>query len=145
MKRYLAILALFCSAAFGNPGDDLIASVLIKEAAGEGYDGMRAVMAVIVNRSKSEDLLPAIRRPYAFSCMNRIYVEGAMTEETMIFWASEDRVWEAARKIVKSFRENRFQDITQGANHYHSVNIRPYWANPNRITLRIGKHIFYKL
>jgi spore germination cell wall hydrolase CwlJ-like protein len=36
------------------------------------------------------------------------------------------------------------QDITYGATHYHSVQIRPYWAAKMKRTARIGNHIFYR-
>ena len=36
------------------------------------------------------------------------------------------------------------EDITNGATHYHSVTVNPWWANSMEVTAIIGNHIFLK-
>ena len=47
---------------------------------------------------------------------------------------------EVARDVVDGF----YGDITEGATHYHSVYVNPYWADSLNETVRINAHIFYK-
>ena len=35
-------------------------------------------------------------------------------------------------------------DITNGATHYHSVEVQPWWASNMEVTAHIGNHIFLK-
>ena len=36
------------------------------------------------------------------------------------------------------------KDVTNGATHYHSVSVQPYWSKSMKVTAKIGNHIFYK-
>ncbi|MAL38250.1 MAG: hypothetical protein CMK95_19875 [Pseudomonas sp.] len=45
-----------------------------------------------------------------------------------------------ARDVVDGF----YGDITEGATHYHSVYVSPYWADSLNETVIINEHIFYK-
>ena len=45
-----------------------------------------------------------------------------------------------ARDVVDGF----YGDITEGATHYHSVYVNPYWADSLNETVIINEHIFYK-
>ena len=35
-------------------------------------------------------------------------------------------------------------DVTNGATHYHSTSVKPYWADSMMQTAIIGNHIFYR-
>ena len=45
-----------------------------------------------------------------------------------------------ARDVVDGF----YFDLTEGATHYHSVYVNPYWADSLNETVVINEHIFYK-
>ena len=38
----------------------------------------------------------------------------------------------------------KYPDITEGATHYHSIMVEPYWAETLQETVQIQHHIFYK-
>ena len=38
----------------------------------------------------------------------------------------------------------KYPDITEGATHYHSIMVEPYWAETLNETVQITDHIFYK-
>ena len=38
----------------------------------------------------------------------------------------------------------KYPDITEGATHYHSIMVEPYWAETLNETVQITHHIFYK-
>ena len=51
-----------------------------------------------------------------------------------------DECMTVARDVVDGF----YGDITEGATHYHSVYVNPYWADSLNETVTINEHIFYK-
>jgi len=57
--------------------------------------------------------------------------------------------WDEAAEIAALYTNGDIPEgkrsITRGANHYHTVAVEPQWAKPERITARIGNHIFYRL
>jgi spore germination cell wall hydrolase CwlJ-like protein len=94
---------------------------IVGEAAGEGYRGMLAVACGIRNRG-------SLRGVYGLRARH-VDREPA-------------RIWFEARQ---AWQESRARDIVGGAGSWESVDFkRPAWARGMRITVRIGKHIFYK-
>lgn len=53
---------------------------------------------------------------------------------------------EIAHIILSDFAKNGAIDITEGATHYHTTNVSPYWANSRGMAkvTTVGTHIFYK-
>ena len=47
-----------------------------------------------------------------------------------------------ADKNIRSVNYNI--DVVNGATHYHTTAIMPYWADSLRVVKRVGDHIFYK-
>ena len=46
--------------------------------------------------------------------------------------------------IASDVLMGKYPDITEGATHYHSVMVEPYWAETLNETVQITDHIFYK-
>lgn len=93
----------------------------IGEASGEGYQGLLAVACAIRNRGT----------------LKGVYGVNAKHVDKEPKW-----VWDRARK---AWEESANKDITNGATHWESTNFKvPYWAKNMEITLKLGKHIFYK-
>ena len=46
--------------------------------------------------------------------------------------------------IAQDVIMGKYPDITEGATHYHSIMVEPYWANTLNETVQITDHIFYK-
>ena len=51
-----------------------------------------------------------------------------------------DECMTVARDVVDGF----YFDLTEGATHYHSVYVNPYWSDSLNETVVINEHIFYK-
>ena len=49
-----------------------------------------------------------------------------------------------AEIIVRHVWEQQDKDITGGATHYHSVDVKPEWATDKTFLKRIGDHLFYR-
>tara|TARA_R110000824_G_C14867594_1_gene641961 strand:+ start:81 stop:476 length:396 start_codon:yes stop_codon:yes gene_type:complete len=49
-----------------------------------------------------------------------------------------------AEIIVRHVWEHQDKDITGGATHYHSIDVKPEWATDKTFLKRIGDHLFYR-
>jgi spore germination cell wall hydrolase CwlJ-like protein len=141
MKNILSSVALLFSAALQAadeiPTRDILAAVIVLEAAGEGYVGMQAVANVVQNRASREGgIRLVLLRPKQFSCLNGRSVDQAVAK------ALQSPVWAIAWSLAGEAMEGTLRDITGKATHYHAGKA-PFWARSFRLTRRIGKHAFY--
>jgi spore germination cell wall hydrolase CwlJ-like protein len=111
------------------------------ESRGEPDIGQVAVGQVVMNRVRSN------RWPNTIC--------GVVWQEKQFSWTHDgksDRIsllnsinresWiKSVYYAVTALHEN---DITNGATHYHSINVTPYWARYMEVTAMIGNHIFYR-
>ena len=56
----------------------------------------------------------------------------------------DTKTWLASLIVARDVMDNFYGDITEGATHYHSVYVNPYWADSLNETVVINEHIFYK-
>ena len=56
----------------------------------------------------------------------------------------EKEFYEDAFYLAVELIEDRPMDITEGATHYHSNKVNPYWADSLKRVTRIDDHIFYR-
>ena len=132
---------------------DVMARTLWGEARSETTKGMEAVAHVILNRVKQaeghngeywwgHDIITVCQKPYQFSCWNPADPNRpklmAVTDKDIHF-ATCLRI--ARRAVLGQLGE----DITNGADHYHTRDIIPFWAEGQMPVARIGHHLFYKL
>jgi spore germination cell wall hydrolase CwlJ-like protein len=117
--------------------NDVIVTTIILEAGGEYQVGaLEAVYEVIMNRAKKRKKTPAqvCLQKWQFSCWN-----GKDIQEN-IAKAKKHPRWEIVKNIL-----GKETNYTNGADHYHADYIDdPYWAKSMKVTVKIGKHIFYK-
>lgn len=129
---------------------DILARTMYGEARNQGVDGLTAVACVVLNR-----LTVSVRKgkywwgntvdqiclkPYQFSCWNKDdpnYARIIKVDES-------DPVFFKCKKLARAILEIGTKDITNGATHYHTAAVSPSWAAKNKITARIGSHIFYR-
>ena len=52
--------------------------------------------------------------------------------------------WMQALMVADAVLNGEWQDITEGATHYHNDQVHPYWADSLNRTVTIDNHIFYK-
>jgi spore germination cell wall hydrolase CwlJ-like protein len=117
--------------------NDVVITTIILEAGGEYQVGaLEAVYEVIMNRAKKRNKTPAqvCLQKWQFSCWN-----GKDIQEN-IKKAKRHPRWLTAKNIL-----GKETNYTNGADHYHADYIDdPYWAKSMKVTVKIGKHIFYK-
>ncbi len=123
-----------------EPETHVIAAVIIREAGGEGKMGMQAVANVIQNRMRGKTAYQVVTAPKQFSCYNN-YVN---REEDFVALAAGHSRFEHALELAKQIQTKSVPDITRGSTHYHTIHVRPYWADKFPFTVKIGNHLFYR-
>ena len=53
-------------------------------------------------------------------------------------------IYEESFELAVKLLEERPMDFTEGAVHYHSDSVNPWWAEHMVKTTRIDNHIFYR-
>ncbi len=132
---------------------DVMARTLWGEARSEGLKGMEAVAHVILNRvahakSKGEsfwwghDVLTVCQRPYQFSCWN----PGDPNRQKLMAVDKDDIHFATALRVARRAVYRQLgDDPTLGADHYHTVNVSPFWSKGETPLIQIGSHLFFKL
>ncbi len=128
---------------------DVLARTLWGEARGEGVEGMEAVANVILNRARiaeekgsfwwGNNIIQVCQKPYQFSCWNRSdpnFKKLSSVDDGDLYFASAMRV--ARRAVIGSLEG----DVTEGATHYHTKAIKPYWAKGKKPCADIGANLF---
>lgn len=132
--------------------DLIVAATLYGEAAGEGEKGMKAVANVIKNRADSKGVSPkdVVLKPKQFSMWNNKQDKNSQVQyiKTINSQASKNpnvkSVWDIAKSLVSTHINSKGDDVTNGAQYYHTTSINPYWTKNLEYTTTIGKHKFYK-
>lgn len=130
---------------------DVLARTLWGEARGEGDGGMEAVAAVILNRVAyaedragfwwGNDIISVCQKPYQFSCWNRSDPSYLKLQAV----TDKDKHFVTALRIARRAVTGTLADSTRGTTHYHADYVSPYWAQGQKPTVTIGRHIFYNL
>ncbi len=130
---------------------EIMAKTIYGEARGEYYHkngGLRALEAighVIMNRSfaKSIPISSVCLQPWQFSCWNK----GDPNREIIENVTLDDPIYRICFVIAKRIACEELDDITGGATHYYSTSLRrpPYWAKNQKPTIKIGRHLFFKI
>lgn len=129
-----------------------VAQTIYGEARGEyyaengGLPSLIAVANVIYNRfnQSGEKLIENICvKPKQFSCWNandpnKIFMENI---------TDRDPIYKLCLQTAVKVINGEWPDITKGATHYYSAALKtpPYWATGRKPTIKIGKHVFFKI
>jgi spore germination cell wall hydrolase CwlJ-like protein len=106
------------------------------EARGEGVAGMQAVAAVTLNRAAQTNtsICDTVYARKQFSWTNTAKGRNKpITGDTSVLYAVVDKAMTGV-----------LQDITGGATHYHTKQVKPVWRKALDKVVVINNHIFYK-
>lgn len=130
---------------------EIMAKTIYGEARGEYYHkngGLKALEAVghvIMNRSLATSLpiSSVCLRPWQFSCWNIGDPNRKIIENVTL----DDPIYRICFVIAKRIACGELADITAGATHYYSTHLKkiPYWARDKKPTVKIGRHLFFKI
>ncbi len=125
---------------------ECLVDALYFEARGEGRNGQFAVAEVIMNRVESQrypnSICSVVRQGNGSknSCQFSFYCDGV--SERIHEQEAFQRAWRIAAEFMASRKNN--SPLTNGATHFHTVDVRPKWASKFKKTAGIGRHLFYK-
>jgi spore germination cell wall hydrolase CwlJ-like protein len=141
--------------AFDENGEAVcLAKNIYFEAGNQPLAGKVAVAHVVFNRmehsSYPQDICGVVYQarwrenwkgeqvPIRHQCQFSWFCDGKSDEplDTDTFFVS----YNIAQDVIMG----KYPDITEGATHYHSVMVEPYWAETLNETVQIQHHIFYK-
>ena len=121
-----------------------LAQAIYFEARGEKKEGQIAVAETILNRVASKrypnTVCSVIRQgenkknrcQFSFKC-------DGLTERI-----DEPEVYAIIKKLAKRILWGSQSEITNGATHFHNVDVNPKWASQYKMTASIGRHLFYR-
>lgn len=127
---------------------DTLARTLWGEARGEGETGMHAVANVIMNRVRNprwwgNTVETVCLQPAQFTCWSH---KDPNYEKLKSVTVETDQTFAKALDIATKAIEFGITDITGGADHYYNpLYASPKWALENRVTKKIGNHVFLRL
>ncbi|AZE56862.1 hypothetical protein C4K03_4724 [Pseudomonas synxantha] len=105
------------------------------EARGEPTHGKIAVGMVTMNRAlwDSEAVCDVVYKPKQFS----------WTQTQRHQMLQEPKAWQDAKQIAHDILMGEYDDLTQGATHFHTRAVKPEWRKSLQRIAQIGNHIFY--
>lgn len=136
-----------------NRDIDTLARTIWGEARGEGYDGMQAVANVIMNRYRAGQRSEAKARqfgrtieevctkPYQFSAWNA----NDPNRPRLLTVGMENAQFRTAHEIATRAVRGNLPDITNGADHYHTNAVAPFWSQGQTPIASYGSHVFFRL
>lgn len=136
-------LAALPSAAGGDQWFCL-ATALYFEARGETVEGQFAVAEVILNRVKSGRFPNSFCGVIKQGTGRKYQCQFTYTCDGRREVIAEPKAFERVSKVARAAMDGLTDDLTGGATHYHTVSVRPSWANVYKQTARIGVHVFYR-
>jgi spore germination cell wall hydrolase CwlJ-like protein len=142
----MGTLSVEASQVFSSYERQIIASVLVLEAADQGEDGMRAVLHVINNRAGNNPAraIGQVARKKAFSCLNAITKQTNPDYGPALRRAMRDRMWPVAMQMVLDYEAGQLgADITGGATHY-CIHPPASWKASFTHVADIGAHRFFR-
>jgi N-acetylmuramoyl-L-alanine amidase len=132
---------------------DILARTIFGEARGESQQGMEAVAHVVLNRVRhaqskgnqfwwGHDIITVCQKPYQFSCWN----PGDPNRPKLMAVTKDNKQFIKCLAIARRAVNGELgHDITNGADHYHTVNVSPFWSKGKIPIAQFGTHVFFRL
>jgi len=135
---------------------ECLAKNMYFEARGEQKDGQDAVAFVTINRVRSDRYPNTIcevvyqakvdsrGRPLRNQCQFSWYCDGKVDT---VYESIYSKLYKRAEFIyINYYLNDAMKDTTDGATHYHSDKVEPYWSKHTNYQLvaSIGQHLFYQ-
>ena len=83
---------------------------------------------------------PSVYYPIRDRCQFSWYCDGKPDDIPEVDY----EIYEFIRSMAIKVAQDYFNDITDGATHYHAYYVKPEWASTKTKTLQIDDHIFYR-
>lgn len=130
---------------------NIFTRTLYGEARGEykafGPGALIAVANVIMNRMKKGGrfggtVKEVCLKPKQFSCWNENDPNYALLTGVELL---KEPLYKICQEVAEKVGSGSWPDLTRGSDHYHASSCHPFWAKPENVKLRLGRHIFYQI
>lgn len=136
MLLTLAVIACIssCEPAHAEPSEVVLQTIAM-ESGGESLEGQAWVAKTIQTRSKRGKISPqdVVLRPKQYSCWN--------SPKWAKAWLARHYGLKARGGAVIAW--NRALKLPYQVTHYHTIDIKPYWAVGHIPKVVVGRHAFY--
>lgn len=122
-----------------------LAKAIYFEARGEPLSGQIAVAEVVLNRVSNRHYPSTICGVVYQNSDRFLSCQFTFTCDGLSDRPDEDRSWKRAVLLADYLIRERTGSITHSATHYHADYVSPYWASHMVKTVKIGRHVFYRV
>ncbi len=121
-----------------------LAQAIYYEARGETLPGQIAVAEVVLNRAQSQR--------YPDSICGVVFQNQHMKNRCQFSFACDGKtdnppqgdIWRRANALADYVLQDEKIRLTNAATHYHADYVSPDWATRLDMTVKIGRHVFYR-
>ncbi len=157
ISLYFLLISIF---SYANDYDEqtiCLAQNIYHEARGEKVEGQIAVSNVVINRVESKqfpnDICSVVYQRNQIEIIDKVLKLLRIPAFCQFSWTcdpisndsyKDSESWKNSQSLAREIVQGAHDDLTNGATHYHSVYVNPYWADSLNETVVIGNHHFYK-
>jgi spore germination cell wall hydrolase CwlJ-like protein len=114
------------------------------EARGEGSDGMRAVVQVVLNRARHGAFPDSVCGVVFQGSNRRVGCQFSFTCDGSLRGRPNQAAWNRARDIASAALSGAVYAGVGNATHFHTTAVSPRWRNSLVRVNQVGSHIFYR-
>lgn len=121
-----------------------LAEAVYFEARSENLKAQRAVAEVVMNRVDSSRYPNTVCEVINQGASRKHRCQFSYNCDGIPETIHETRAWKRAQEVAKDMVSAETRPLTNGATHYHTTAVRPFWSKQLVRTAKYGAHIFYK-
>jgi spore germination cell wall hydrolase CwlJ-like protein len=114
------------------------------EARGEGSDGMRAVVQVVLNRARHPAFPKSVCGVVFQGSGRRIGCQFSFTCDGSMRGPVNRAAWNRARTVASAALSGAVYAGVGNATHFHTTGVSPAWRNSLLRVSQVGSHVFYR-
>lgn len=153
LLKFLIILGMFIPIlgfTSEKPSDlQCLTATIFFEARAESSKGQKAVVDVVLNRTKHSafggTICDVVKQPYQFSWVKNDKRSRKVLMGDLTGFKAQDKAsyWEAQSIAVEALSDGYKSLLPSHVISFHTVAITPHWANKMKFYGTIGNHRFY--
>ena len=124
---------------------ECLTQAIYYEAAIEGADGQRAVAQVVLNRLRHAAYPSSVCGVVYQGSERSTGCQFTFTCDGSLARLPAQSLWKQARRIATEALGGKVFAPVGHSTHYHAEYVLPYWADSLDKSIKIGRHIFYRL
>lgn len=123
---------------------DCLTQAAYYEARGEGRDGMRAVVQVVLNRVRHPAFPKSVCSVVFQGAGRRTGCQFSFTCDGSMRGRVNGAAWDRARAVASAALSGSVYAGVGNATHFHTTGVSPQWRNSLIRVSQVGDHLFYR-